>query len=92
MEGKCADCDHVGVNPDTSGRIIRQKAGKLICRRFPPSANTYRNIDDHRVYSISIWPEVTEEEGCGEFRLKPDDSSSLGPPLTWDELDRLNQG
>jgi hypothetical protein len=71
MDEHCGNCKFCFEGPDK----------KLECHRFPPSIFTKSRIPNsdgvERIFSISGWPEVLDDEWCGEYKEQKDDNLDL---------------
>ena len=61
MDEHCGKCKFCFEGPDK----------KLECHRFPPviftKSRTPSSDSIERIFSVSGWPEVLDEEWCGEY-------------------------
>ena len=61
MRGYCNDCEH--FMPDIQGSTLG------ICVRYAPKPLTLLAIDREALSHDAVWPTVTIDATCGEFKI-----------------------
>lgn len=63
--GKCKDCRYASIRISYGGRK------GIFCHRYPPTFAYFQDDQSDRLDSTEMWPEVLEDDWCGEFSPKP---------------------